>query len=72
MEGFLNCAFSKPGVNTMIQCTCKGCMNKVFKLKIDVREDILKKGFWFSYKFRDLHGEELARVNKYNVTRRDE
>jgi len=45
VEGFLNWAFSQPGVNTMIRCPCKGCMNTVFKLKNDVRGDLLKKGF---------------------------
>ncbi|KAH0669665.1 hypothetical protein KY285_023833 [Solanum tuberosum] len=72
VEGFLNWAFSQPRVNTMIQCPCKGCMNTMFKLKNDVRGDLLKKGFWDSYKVWDLYGEVLARVENSNVTHRDE
>ena len=44
----------------------------MFKLKIDVRGELLKKGFWDSYKVWDLHGEVLARVENSKVTRRDE
>ncbi|KAH0768778.1 hypothetical protein KY290_012759 [Solanum tuberosum] len=72
VEGFLNWAFSQPGVNTMIRCPCKGCMNTVFKLKNNVRGDLLKKGFWDSYKVWYLHGEVLARFENSNVTHRDE
>ncbi|XP_049385806.1 uncharacterized protein LOC125849897 [Solanum stenotomum] len=67
VEGFLNWAFSQSGVNTMIRCPCRGCMNTVFKLRIDVRGDLLKKGFWDSYKVWDLHGEVLVRVENSNA-----
>ena len=72
VEGFLNWAFSQSEVNTMIRCPCKGCMNTVFKVRIDVRGDLLKKGFWDSYKVWDLHGEVLVRVENSNVPRNDE
>ncbi|WMV18529.1 hypothetical protein MTR67_011914 [Solanum verrucosum] len=67
VEGFLNWTFSQSGVNTMICCPCRGCMNTVFKLRIDVRGDLLKKGFWDSYKVWDLHGEVLVRVENSNT-----
>ncbi|XP_060170851.1 uncharacterized protein LOC132601805 [Lycium barbarum] len=63
VESFLNWAFSQPGVSTIIRCPCKGCMNTVFKLRINVRGDLLNKGFWDSYKVWDLHGEVLVRVD---------
>ncbi|XP_055830880.1 uncharacterized protein LOC129899907 [Solanum dulcamara] len=72
VEGFLNWAFSQPKVNTMIRCPCKGCMNTVFKLRIDIRVDLLKKGFWDSYKVWDLHGEVLVRVENSNAALNDE
>ncbi|XP_060202370.1 uncharacterized protein LOC132630789 [Lycium barbarum] len=63
VESFLNWAFSQLGVSTIIRCPCKGCMNTVFKLRINVRGDLLNKGFWDSYKVWDLHGEVLVRVD---------
>ncbi|XP_055822023.1 uncharacterized protein LOC129890508 [Solanum dulcamara] len=72
VEGFLNWAFSQPKVNTMIRCPCKGCMNTLFKLRIDIRVDLLKKGFWDSYKVWDFHGEVLVRVENSNVALNDE
>ncbi|XP_060183223.1 uncharacterized protein LOC132613195 [Lycium barbarum] len=38
-------------------------MNTVFKLRINVRGDLLNKGFWDSYNVWDLHGEVLVRVD---------
>ncbi|XP_060172279.1 uncharacterized protein LOC132603299 [Lycium barbarum] len=72
VEGFLNWAFSHPRVSTIIRCPCKGCMNTVFKLSLDVRGDLLRKGFWDSYKVWGLHGEVFVRVESSNDTYSDE
>lgn len=72
VEGFLTWAFNQLGVSTIIRCPCKGCMNTVFKRRIDVRGNLLKKGFWDSYKVWELHGEVLVRVENSNVAGSDE
>ncbi|XP_075108569.1 uncharacterized protein LOC107821067 isoform X1 [Nicotiana tabacum] len=72
VDGFLSWAFSQPRGSTMIRCPCKGCINIAFKLMPDVRRDLLKKGFWDSYKVWDLHGEVLVRVENSNVTLNNE
>nr|XP_016477883.1 PREDICTED: uncharacterized protein LOC107799304 [Nicotiana tabacum] len=72
VDNFLNWAFSQPTVNTMIQCPCKGYMNTVFKLRVGVRGNLLRKGFWDSYKVWDLHGEVLVRVETSNIAVSDE
>ncbi|XP_019244413.1 PREDICTED: uncharacterized protein LOC109224281 [Nicotiana attenuata] len=72
VDGFLSWAFNQPRVSTMIRCPCKGCMKTVFKLRTDVRGDLLRKGFWDSYKVWDLHRELLVRGENSNVPRNDE
>ncbi|XP_019223545.1 PREDICTED: uncharacterized protein LOC109205294 [Nicotiana attenuata] len=72
VDNFLNWAFSQPTVNTMIRCPCKGFMNTLFKLRVGVRGDLLKKGFCDSYKVWDLHGEVLVRVETSNTAVSDE
>ncbi|XP_075077855.1 uncharacterized protein LOC107783622 isoform X2 [Nicotiana tabacum] len=68
IDGFLDWAYSQPNVSSLIRCPCKGCMNTVFKLRNVIRLDLLKKGFWDSYKVWDLHGEVLVRDdNSHNV-----
>ncbi|OIT33983.1 hypothetical protein A4A49_65961, partial [Nicotiana attenuata] len=47
-------------------------MNTVFKLRVGVRDDLLKKGFCDSYKVWDLHGEVLVRVETSNTAVSDE
>ena len=57
VDNFLEWAFTQHGVTNKIRCPCKKCRNVLFKVKIDVRADLLIKGFWDSYKVWDLHGE---------------
>ncbi|KAK4263380.1 hypothetical protein QN277_028798 [Acacia crassicarpa] len=57
VDNFLAWAFSQHGVTSKIRCPCKKCRNVSFKVKTDVRADLLIKGFWDSYKVWDLHGE---------------
>jgi len=45
VDGFLEWAYTQLGVNDMIRCPCKRCMNTEFKVHYRVREDLLKKGF---------------------------
>ncbi|XP_016483469.2 uncharacterized protein LOC107804154 isoform X1 [Nicotiana tabacum] len=72
IDNFLGWAYSQPNVSTMIRCPCKGCRNTVFKARIQVRRDLLGKGFWESYKVWDLHGEVLVRVENSNAANNDE
>ncbi|XP_016507785.2 uncharacterized protein LOC107825437 [Nicotiana tabacum] len=72
VDNFLNWAFSQPTVSTMIRCPCKGCMNTEFKLRVGVRGDLLRKGFWGSYKVWDLHGEVSVRVETSSVVVSDD
>ncbi|KAI9127246.1 hypothetical protein K1719_001805 [Acacia pycnantha] len=57
VDHFLEWAFTQHGVTNEIRCPCKKCRNVSFKVKTDVRADLLIKGFWDSYKLWDLHGE---------------
>jgi len=61
IDSFIDWAFNQQGVNTVIRCPCRGCMNTEFKLRIEVREHLLKKGFAYSYRVWDLHGEAYVR-----------
>lgn len=45
IDKFLEWACSQPGVGKLIRCPCRRCRNTKFKLKNQVREDLLKKGF---------------------------
>lgn len=72
IDNFLDWAYSQPNVNTVIRCPCKGCKNTVFMPKIQVRKDLLAKGFWKRYKVWDLHGEVLVGVGSSNVARSEE
>lgn len=72
IDNFLNWAFNQPNINTVIRCPCNGCRNTAFKQRIQVRRDLLGKGFWDSYNVWDLHGEVLARVDPNNICNDEE
>ncbi|XP_075076774.1 uncharacterized protein LOC142163391 [Nicotiana tabacum] len=66
IDDFLGWAYSQPNVSSVIRCPCKGCRNTAFKTRIQVRRDLVGKGFWDSYKVWDLHGELLVKVENSN------
>ncbi|XP_016467537.1 uncharacterized protein LOC107790148 isoform X1 [Nicotiana tabacum] len=72
IDGFLDWAYNQPNASSMICCPCKGCMNTVFKLRNVIRLDLLKKGFWDSYKVWDLHGDVFVGDDNSHNVRNDE
>lgn len=59
-DNFLEWAYSKLRVGSKLRCPCKKCRNTLFKVRHEVRFDLLQNGFWQSYKVWDLHGEALV------------
>ncbi|XP_075087801.1 uncharacterized protein LOC142169788 [Nicotiana tabacum] len=66
IDDFLGWAYNQSNVSSVIRCPCKGYRNTAFKTRIQVRRDLVRKGFWDSYKVWDLHGEVLVRVEIFN------
>lgn len=64
IDGFLNFAYANCNTNDgsnnggTIRCPCCRCANVHFKIRSEVRFDLLKFGFLQSYILWDKHGEK--------------